>query len=261
MPQKTLLRYCGGKSRASRIIADYFPFHLKELCSPFFGGGSVEFELASRGVKIWGYDNFHCLVLFWKTVKNEPEMLVRTIEMFYPLSGPEDFYSFQKKLIEFEEKQNHTIMTATLFFILNRCSFSGTTLSGGASTGHPRFTRNSIEKIRSFDMRNVSVEKMDFVDSIPLHGDKWLYCDPPYALKKSNLYGIKGNLHKDFDHQKLNQLLLTRDNWILSYNDCEFVRDMYGSCKILTPEWKYGMSKNKTSKEVLIMPERQWRCL
>ena len=38
----------------------------------------------------------------------------------------------------------------------------------------------------------------------------------------------------------------------MSYNNSEEVLDLYNNYYIIYPDWKYGMSKNKDSKEVLI---------
>jgi DNA adenine methylase len=79
-----------------------------------------------------------------------------------------------------------------------------------------------------------------------------LYLDPPYANGQA-LYGIDGDTHKDFDHQALADLILKRDRWILSYNDCKLVRDIYKDNTILSLEWVYGMSKDKQSSEILVL--------
>lgn len=47
-------------------------------------------------------------------------------------------------------------------------------------------------------------------------------------------------------------MLKQREHWILSYNDCEQIREMYKGFHMLTPNWKYGMSNDKSSKEILI---------
>ena len=79
-----------------------------------------------------------------------------------------------------------------------------------------------------------------------------MYCDPPYMIE-SNLYGYRGDMHDGFDHMALAALLSKRDNWILSYNDCQAVREMYAAYDILTPSWTYGMANDKRSREVLIV--------
>ena len=69
---------------------------------------------------------------------------------------------------------------------------------------------------------------LSFEDSIVKHPDCFLYLDPPYYLEdKSKLYGKNGDMHLGFDHQLLCDLLKNRDNWLLSYNDCEVIRELY----------------------------------
>ena len=72
---KSPLRYPGGKTRAVKHILPHFPEDMKELCSPFLGGGSIELALASKGVKVHAYDIFEPLVCFWKHLIENPEAL------------------------------------------------------------------------------------------------------------------------------------------------------------------------------------------
>lgn len=246
---KTLspLRYPGGKSRAIEIVFDIIPSNTKELVSPFFGGGSIELYCASKGIKVYGYDIFDPLVDFWKSITKNPKALAEEIELYNPLSK-DMFYFLQKKQSSFKSQ----LERAAVFFVLNRSSFSGSTLSGGMSPDHPRFNKASINKVASFKVKNFTVEKLDFEQSINNHPNTRLYLDPPYLIDNF-LYGKQGNTHKGFDHQKLCDMLKKRDNWILSYNDCTTIADMYKDYKILYPTWQYGMSSNKKSKEVLIL--------
>ena len=41
---------------------------------------------------------------------------------------------------------------------------------------------------------------LDFKKSIPKHPNDLLYLDPPYKIK-NKLYGNRGDLHKDFEHE------------------------------------------------------------
>lgn len=67
------------------------------------------------------------------------------------------------------------------------------------------------------------------------------------------LYGVKGNTHKDFDHDELAKILRKRERWIMSYNDCDEIRNLYQDFPIISIEWVYGMSKNKNSNEIIIL--------
>lgn len=245
---KSPLRYPGGKSRAVKKIISILPPNLDVLVSPFFGGGSVELAMASQGTRVFGYDAFKPLVLFWQRTFKNPSTLARAVEKYYPLKK-EEFYELQRMM---REKQIGDSKTATIFFVLNRASFSGTTMSGGMSPGHKRFTKSAIEHLKDFKIKNLSVEFSDFSKSISYHKNNFLYCDPPYA-NGGALYGQRGDCHADFDHIHLAKLLKNRDKWILSYNDCGLVRDLYQGFKFVETEWTYGMSNNKKSNEVIIL--------
>ena len=245
---KSPLRYPGGKSRAAGMILNILPGTLDSLASPFIGGGSVELALASRGARVYGYDAFPPLALFWQRVISEPAAMGREARKYHPLSK-EDFYALQGRMKrgEMSDKQ-----TAVAFFVLNRASFSGTTLSGGMSPGHPRFTESAIERLESFRVKGLSVELAEFHTSIPRHDKDFLYCDPPYA-NGGALYGRNGDRHLDFDHVRLAKILTARDGWVLSYNDCAAVRDLYSGFTFLPVEWTYGMNGDKQSNETLIL--------
>ena len=72
-------------------------------------------------------------------------------------------------------------------------------------------------------------------------------------MNGEGLYGMNGDTHIGFNHFALAELLKKRDRWILSYNDCKNIRELYKDNQILTVEWIYGMSKDKKSNEVVIL--------
>lgn len=240
------LRYPGGKTRAIEFITSFFPQNLDALLSPFFGGGSIELSVAANGTKVYGYDIFQPLVEFWQCLTTQPNKLADAVEKYYPLPK-EKFYILQQTQTKFKTK----IERAAVYYVLNRSSFSGATLSGGMSPDHPRFTISSIERLREHYNPNIKVEKADFKMSLAKHPYTFTYLDPPYLIK-SSLYGKKGNAHRDFDHEALAAILKAREHWILSYNDCDEIRNLYEGFHTLTPNWKYGMSTDKKSKEILI---------
>ena len=48
-----------------------------------------------------------------------------------------------------------------------------------------------------------------------------------------------------------------KNNWVLSYNPTPFILDLYKDYEIVYPEWAYGMSKDKNSKEILILNTKE----
>jgi DNA adenine methylase len=245
---KSPLRYPGGKTRAATHIIDNYIKMPKTLCSPFVGGGSIELELASRGTRVFCYDNFGPLVVFWQELLKNPIALAGKVKDRYYTLSPTMFYNLQKTFYSIDDR----IEQAACFYAINRSSFSGTTLSGGMSPGHPRFTISSIQRLKEFNTENFTVKLLDFTKSIPKHKDDFLYCDPPYLINQK-LYGIRGDKHTDFNHNALSDLLKARDRWVLSYNDCPEIRKMYKNYSILKPEWTYGMGNRKKSNELIIL--------
>jgi DNA adenine methylase len=152
----------------------------------------------------------------------------------------------------------NTLNQSVMYFIINRCSFSGATLSGGFSSeaSKKRFTISSIDRIHKLDLTCVEMYNIDFEEFIDTHnGDKQLiFLDPPYYLeKKSKLYGNNGDMHNTFDHIKLHTCISSKTNWMMTYNNCEFIKNLYKDFKIIETSWSYGMNKSKTSSEIVII--------
>jgi DNA adenine methylase len=262
---KTPLRYPGGKSRAVKHILPYIPEGVERVCSPFFGGGSVELALANRGTIVFGYDKMKQLVWFWQALCGDNNKLADEVEKLQEqyitrkretVTGcsKESFHQYRQDLMTTSFEFSYE--KAAKYYVINRSSFSGATFSGGWSerASYARFTDSSIKRLRDFEAKNFRVEYADFEDAMGYHPKAFLYLDPPYMLKGSqnSLYGVDGNLHNSFDHERLHSLLTKRSGWIMSYNDCETIRDMYSNYEIVEAEWSYGMNKSKQSSEILI---------
>ena len=263
---KSPLRYPGGKSRAVKTLFKYIPVGTKTLCSPFFGGGSLEIYCAQKGIRVFGYDSFGSLLDFWQKLLENPQKLADAVTEYQP--GKFSKIKFEK-LQRSHPSTTDSFKKAVEFYVLNRTSFSGSTLLGGMARVkedieakikediNPRFTESSINRIRNFRIDNLSVKHMDFKDSINKHKKDLLYLDPPYIVE-SKLYGNRGDLHKGFDHEGLAKILRKRKNWILSYNESETIKEMYKGFQFEYPEWAYGMKNVNSnimgkSQEILIL--------
>jgi len=255
MKIKSPLRYPGGKTRAVNKILPYIPEGIN-LCSPFFGGGSIEiaYALANPNNKVYGYDLFEPIVCFWKYILEDSVSLSEEISKVRNSFNKAQFNQFRKEL-----KENFIISekTAAKVYAINRSSFSGATFSGGFSKQsiEGRFTQSSVDRVKNFKVPNLSVSVSDFKDTIKKHQEEFLYLDPPYLLQKGSnkLYGDKGSTHEGFDHEGLANLIKTRKGWVMSYNDSEWIRDTYRDFEIVKLDWSYGMNKTKKSSEVLII--------
>ncbi len=257
MASASILRWPGAKTRAVEQILEHFPRNVSEVASIFLGGGSVELALCALGIMVRGYDRCSYLINYWQVLLRSPERLANRMEsLFLPkMQGMERqfFYRLQKGIGLIDDPWER----AGCFFTLNRSSFSGTTLAGGMSPGFERLNENCIERLRQFSCTNLRVQCQDFRLSIPANSKRFLFVDPPYALPKgkNNLYGLRGRSHRSFNHLSLARFLKSRKDggFVLCYNDCEFIRDLYKEYRQIRLEWAYGMGKIKESSEILII--------
>ena len=87
-----------------------------------------------------------------------------------------------------------------------------------------------------------------------MHPKSILFLDPPYYLEKaSKLYGNNGDMHDNFDHVKLCNVLSNKTNWIMTYNNCDYIKNLYKNFIMLEIDWSYGMNKTKKSSEIVII--------
>ena len=260
MNNKSPLRYPGGKTRACQILDNILLEHfnlstLRKLVSPFFGGGSFEFYLQNNyNLDIVANDKFKPLHSFWTSCKFQNKELCQELYQKIDNVTKSDFLELRKNIMSQEDSLKQSIM----YFIINRCSFSGATLSGGFSmeSSKKRFTKSSIDRIDKLNLSNFEIYNYDFEEFIDKYWDKdtsIMFLDPPYYLENSNLYGNNGDMHENFNHEKLYECLKTKCNWIMTYNNCDYIKKMYKDYHMVETTWSYGMNKSKKSSEIVII--------
>jgi DNA adenine methylase len=253
---KNILRYPGGKSKASHKIVSLIPQSIKEFREPMVGGGSVSLVLKQTlpHVKVWINDLNYDLVCFWKTLRDYPEELIKELKRIKSVckDGRKLFekLSSQEGRDEFER--------AVRFFVLNRISFSGTTYSGGYSQQafEKRFTESSIERLRKAAeiIKDFRITYGDYEPLLFEEGEGvFIFLDPPYySTTSSKLYGKKGDLHTSFDHKRFAEnIKKCKHLWLITYDDCEEVRRFFSFAYIYSWELQYGMSAKK-GREILV---------
>ena len=254
------LRYPGGKTRACKIIdniitENFDTTQFDTLCSPFFGGGSFEFYFQNKyNHKLIVNDKFTPLYNFWKQIKTNKDILYDELNKITSVSK-QQFTNYRNTIMELN---NNILQQSLQYFIINRCSFSGATLSGGFSeeASLKRYTPSSINRIKLLDFTNIDIYNFDFEYFINnFTNEKTLiFLDPPYYLKKqSKLYGNNGDMHENFNHNLLYELMRTKKNWLITYNNCEYIKNLYKDYLIIEVNWSYGMNKSKSSSEIIII--------
>ncbi len=259
---KSPLRYPGGKSRAINIISKLIP-DFNEFREPFLGGGSVFIytKQCYPNKKYWINDLYFELYIFWEMLQENVDILIDKIYEWrekFPV-GKELYNYLNENLASFNDLER-----ATAFFIYNRITFSGTTLSGGFSQQafSGRFTDSSIRRLHKFAkvINGTKITNLDYEEVVNQKGDNvFLFLDPPYySATKSALYGKNGNLHKNFDHERFaNVMQKSQHKWLITYDDSEYIRELFSFARITPWNLTYGMrnitaTSDQNGKELFI---------
>ena len=270
--QKTILRYAGGKSRAIKQISPFVQ-NYDEIVSPFLGGGSLEVHGASMGKKVIAADVFDILINFWETLLNDPKNLANELSKINPTKA--EYKNIKEELMKTPEVQDmlsdwrtdfykrdkavslSKIKLAAYYYFNHNTSY-GPGFLGWASDLYMNQSKwnKTIEKVKNFSCPNLSVFNQSFEETIDRHPNSFLYLDPPYYTKKEKdnkmlcgIYPMK-NIpvhHDSFDHELLRDKLLAHDgDFVLSYNNCETIRDYYSDFEFYFPKWHYSMDIGET---------------
>lgn len=269
---KTPLRYAGGKSRGIKEITPYVK-NYDEIYSPFLGGGSLEVFWASKGKKVFGFDIFDALVNFWQVLLSSPEKLSEKLSEIEP--SQEEYKRIKELLMCWDKtqellsdwktdhyKRQNIIeldnLTAAAYYYFNHNTSYGPGYLGWGSNVYLQENKwnKMIEQIKNFKLENLKVEESSFEDVIQNNPDKFLYLDPPYFLEKdednkmfTGIYPMR-NIpihHNGFNHELLRDLLYNhKGDFVLSYNNCETIREYYKDFKFVYPKWNYSMGNGET---------------
>lgn len=244
------LRFPGGKSRALAQILPLVP-GFEEYREPMVGGGSLFLTLKQKFPRrnYWINDINYDLFCFWKVAQECADALADAVHRIRreATDGRALFY----RLLE-QYGQGSEFERAVRFFVLNRITFSGTVDSGGYSEQafHGRFTRSAIERVRLLGslLRDVKITCEDYEPVVRQAGEEvFIYLDPPYySVADSRLYGKRGELHLKFDHLRLREVLVQASHkWLLTYDDCDYIRQLYAEYTLLRWTLQYGMNNYK----------------
>lgn len=207
----------------------------------------------------WINDKFEPVYNFWNQIAHFPENVLSIIKAFrtdHP-DGKDLHGTLRRLYNEFHDEED----TAAAFYILNRCSFSGLTFSGGYSQAafDTRLTDNGIKKLSLYSpiLKTAKITNLDYnalLQAPAKNGDVFVFMDPPYDIKASTLYGNKGNTHKDFDHSKFaDDCKNCAYKWMITYNDNQNIRDLFSWANIQEIPVLYSMNSNSKKAVELVI--------
>jgi DNA adenine methylase len=250
------LRYAGGKSWAVGYVIEKLPENIGRLVSPFFGGGSIEIAVAKElGIEVKGFDIFDILVNYWKIQIEKPEDLYQELVKLKPTKETYKLVKQELKKHWEGEIKLPPLKLAAYYYFNHNLSYGPGFLGWMSSVyANEKTYYRLLERVRNFNVKNISIESASFEEVIPKFKFDFLYCDPPYYLGKDStlfrgLYPQRNFPihHNNFNHELLRELLLNhKGGFILSYNDSPTIREWYKDFEIIELPVQYTMGQGET---------------
>lgn len=253
-PTRTTLKapfaWVGGKNYLAKEIIVLMPEH-KSYIEVFGGALSVFYQKSASKIEVINNINDE-LINLHLCIRNKPQSLANVLNSM--IISRKIFHMLKNK----EIKPRNDLERAAFYFYLISTSF-------GSSIGQFAMSKQRAPKrlCRDFSLhtkrlKNSSIENKSFEYILKEYdyNEALFYLDPPYVgtenyYKNTGGFGLK-------EHELLCNLLKNiKGKFMLSYNDCELIRELYKDFNIKELKVRYSLNNNvlkrKESKELLIM--------
>ena len=197
-------------------------------------------------------DDFDVLRKFFEHEIFTDDYLAEELELTEIMLPPAQAKELKELRLRIE--QDYDVRKAAMYLKLQRYSYSS---SGKSFASQPFDIRKLFSLIQQLESRmaNVIVENQDFERLIQHYDreDALFYLDPPY-FSTEDMY--PGGFGMD-DHKRLRDLLRNiKGRFLLSYNDCPEIRELYKDFEIFDFTRTHSMAQRyeagKEFKELLI---------
>ncbi len=241
----TPLRYPGGKTWLLNHIKKFITFNQlrpEAVVEPFAGSAAISLGLLYDNNVQYAYLNESdpLIVAFWETIKQDPDKLIEFVSSVDV--NLETWNSFRRYLSDDAVRRYGSADLAKAFLFFNRTNFSGILAAGplGGKRQQSRYTIDSrfnkelltrklkeLEKVsnRIYISRGDGILFMKHVSKNTITDNLLFYIDPPYYAAGRQLYR---RFFTNEEHIDLSEYLKGLDfPWLLSYDDSEFIRELY----------------------------------
>ena len=218
----SFIPWIGGKNLLRKEILARFPKETPSRYIEVFGGaGWVLFakEQHSKQLEVFNDLNsdlinlYRCVKYHAQEVQRECSLLLNSRELFFD-------YKEQSQLSGLTD-----IQRAARFLYIIKTSYGADGRTYGTNAKNIYYSVDLLQSIGE-RLKKVVIENKTYDNLIKVYDreNALFYLDPPY-YKTEKYYG---NLFNEEDHIKLRDILKDiKGKFILSYNDCEFIRSLY----------------------------------
>ncbi len=234
----------GGKSKLAATIIDHLPDHTTYV-EPFCGGCAVFFRKPRSKAEILN-DADNRLITLLRVMRYHPDELLREVGFLT--------HSRQEFRDALQQPGVTDIQRAARFLFIVKAAF-GSRLSsptfGVNKDSKANFNRTSITSLLDAArerLDGVTIENLDFEEAIRRYDSSstLFYCDPPYIGTAG--YACKFTMD---DHRRLRAALAdVKGRALVSLNDCEVARKLYGDwqMKTLAVTYSVGLDADRKKK-------------
>lgn len=246
----SFIGWIGGKKLLRKEIISLFPEDCERYIEVFGGAGWVLFgkECKVKQLEVFNDVNSN-LINLYRCIKYHCSELQR--ELAWLIDSREQFFEFR---VQLENKIGLTdIQRAARYLYLIKYSFGSDRRSFATAGKDISKTIAFLQEVRE-RLNRVVIENKDFENLIQVYDrpKALFYLDPPY-VGTEKVYD--GQFTKK-DHIRLRDTLSKiKGKFILSYNDCDFIRELYSEFKIEATVRNNNMSNKKENavfREVII---------
>lgn len=239
---KSFIPWVGGKSLLAKKIVEQFPDDIDRYIEVFGGGGSVLFYKENHA-KLEVYNDLNsCLVNLFRCAKYHRAELQREISGYF--NAREIFYEIREKM---KISGFTDIQRAAMFYVQIKVSYGSNMRE--FCCNNKNLSSDYLEEVEK-RLERVVIENKDFENLIKVYDrpKALFYCDPPYH-KTESYYDTH---FTEADHERLKAILSgIKGRFVLSYNDDEYIRELYKDYEIIPVERQNNLSRG-TYKELII---------
>jgi len=242
----SFIAWIGGKKLLRKEIVKKFPENIDRYVEVFGGAAWVLFYKEKYAKQEVYNDVNSDLVNLFRCVKHHPNAMIE--ELKFTLNARETFDTLK-------ENKNRTdftdIQRAAMFYYLVKTSYGATLRQYGVNYRNPYFLLKNIEAIAQ-RLAKVVIENKDFHEILTKYDKEGtlFYCDPPY-YKTEKYYNIDTVAFSKEQHIVLRDMLSNiKGKFVLSYNEDEFIRNLYQGFYIQEVERSNNLSLRNGKKEV-----------
>lgn len=219
------MSWIGGKKALRELIVSSFPLYYERYIEVFGGGGWVLFH-KPPGNDFEVYNDFNGLLTnLFRCVREKPEELMEAL--YFVLNSREEFDRV-KDVLSIDSPESD-VLRASYFYQLIRYSYASGLTSFG-SQPHDMWVNFPLIEQAHRRLSKVVIENKDFEKLIGQYDRpvSFFYLDPPYFETEKYYKNIGEGGFQEKDHIRLRDKLMgIEGKFLLSYNDCDYIRDLY----------------------------------